>query len=56
MNTTYLRLKTKKTYFINNATNKVCNQVENVWIALEILNGNRVYFTPTFMFDHLYLT
>ena len=53
---TISKIKNKKDIFYNNATNNVCIQVENVWIVLEILNDNRVYFTPTFMFDHLYLT
>ena len=56
MNTTYLKIKNKTDISYNNATNQVCNQVENVWIASEILKGNMVYFTPKFKFDHLNLT
>ena len=48
-----IKIKNRTDIFYNNDTNKVCNQAENVWIALEILKGNRVYFTPTFIFDHL---
>ena len=48
MNTTYLKIKNKTDISYNNAKNQVCNQVENVWIASEILKGNMVYFTPKF--------